>query len=326
MSIFDAHEKQQHPECNLHQEIFRPLEEIGSLGVSVSEVYRSRPIKARRTKDQLKEILQASREIIAEESCEITIRHLFYRLVSQKLLAKDEKEYKKLGTYLMKWRRSGELPWSAFADNTRWYYGNVGYSGIEAALINTRDTYRRNLWATQDAFVEIWCEKDAIASILLDEAISFGVQVFPLRGFTSGSALHNAADSFKTQINAGKTIYVYYFGDYDPSGIEIDKSAVRNLHEDHGVEVNFERIAVTPDHIKSLNLPTRPPKLTDTRTKNFKGESVEIDALRMPILKGMVRQCIVQHIDQAEWDMQLRIEEQEKSLLDMLAREMGEAV
>ena len=98
-----------------------------------NSVYQPRSIKSRRTQDQLKEILQASRKILLEESAQITIRHLFYRLVSLKLLSKEEREYKKLGSYLMKWRRSGEIPWSAFADNTRWYYGCVGYSGIEAA-------------------------------------------------------------------------------------------------------------------------------------------------------------------------------------------------
>jgi hypothetical protein len=280
-----------------------------------SEVYRSRPIKSRRTHEKLTEILQATKEILAEEQNKITIRHLFYCLVSKRLLAKEEREYKKLGSYLMKWRRSGELPWSAFADNTRWYYGDVGYSGLEAALINTRDTYRRNLWSSQDAFVEIWCEKDAIASILLSESQSFGIQVFPLRGFTSGSALHNAADHFKSYQAAGKEVFVYYFGDHDPSGMEIDKSAVRNLRQDHGVAINFERVAVTPSQIEEFNLLTRPPKMTDSRAKNFKGESVEIDALRMPVLREMVRRCIAQHINNREWEAQQRIEAQERELL-----------
>lgn len=279
-------------------------------------VYRSRSIKPRRTKAQLHEILRATQDIIKEESGQVTIRHLFYRLVSLKLLSKEEREYKKLGSYTMKWRRSGDIPWTSFTDNTRWYYGNVGYSGIEAALTNTRDTYRRNLWATQDVFVEIWCEKDAIASILLDEAGSFGVQVFPLRGFSSGSALHNAAYHFKAQQAAGKTVYVYYFGDHDDSGVDIDKSAAKKLWEDHGVEVNFERVAVTPEQITKYDLPTRPPKPTDPRSKNFKGEAVDVDAMPMSVLKNLVRQCIVQHIDSNQWKAQQRIEEQEKGLLD----------
>lgn len=283
-----------------------------------SDVYRSRSIKSRRTNQELDAILQASRRIISEENGKITIRHLFYRLVGERLLEKNEREYKKLGTYLMKWRRSGDVPWSAFADNTRWYYGNTGFSSIEAALKNTRDTYRRNLWASQNAFVEIWTEKDAIASILLEEARTFGVQIFPLRGFISGSALHNAADSFKEQIDAGKDVYVYYFGDHDPSGMEIDKSAVRNLREDHGIDINFERITVTQEDIDRYKLPTRPPKPKDTRTKNFSGESVEIDAMPMDVLRRIVRDCIIRHKDAREWAAQSSIEDQERKLLSQV--------
>ena len=218
----------------------------------------------------------------------------------------------------MKWRRSGEIPWSAFADNTRWYYGSSCFSSMEEALRNTRNTYRRNVWASQNDFVEIWCEKDAIASIILSESDTFGIKVFPLRGFTSGSALHNAADGFKAQVNAGKEVFIYYFGDHDPSGLEIDKSAVKNLWKDHGVKVNFERIAVLPEHIEDYKLPTRPSKLSDSRTKKFKGESVEIDAMPMDVLRKMVRECIIQHIDQQEWAAQLAIEDQERVTLNMI--------
>ena len=184
---------------------------------SINGINGSSSIRFRRTKADLRDILEASKEILEEEHGSITIRHLFYRLVGTGLLEKTEHEYKHLSGYLMKWRRSGEIPWSAFADNTRWYYGRRGSSNMEAALLNTRDSYRRNLWATQPIFVEIWCEKDAIASIILEEAQGFGVQVFPLRGFISGSALYNAANGFKEQIEDGKEVYIYYFGDHDPS-------------------------------------------------------------------------------------------------------------
>jgi hypothetical protein len=44
------------------------------------------------------------------------------------------------------------------------------------ALYNAKISYRRNLWQSQDAFVELWCEKDAIAAILAAEAETFGVR------------------------------------------------------------------------------------------------------------------------------------------------------
>jgi hypothetical protein len=208
-------------------------------------VYQSRSIKRkRRTRQDLQAILNATHAIIAEENDAITIRHLFYRLVALKLIEKTEREYSNLGGYLMKWRRSKEIPWSAFADNTRYYYGTSGYLSIEDALKDTRDSYRRNLWASQDTFIEIWCEKDAIASIITGVSNSFGVRVFPLHGFSSGTALHNAAETFRAAQDAGKEVHIYYFGDYDPSGLDIDRSALKGLSEDHGVHPYFKRIAI----------------------------------------------------------------------------------
>lgn len=292
--------------------------------MAATGVYRPRSVKKRRTRQELNEILQASQRIISGENGRVTIRHLYYRLVSEGLLEKTEREYKNLGDHLMKWRRSGEIPWSAFADNTRWYRGDVGFSNVDAALISTRDAYRRNLWATQRVFVEIWTEKDAIASILVEEANTFGVQVFPLRGFSSGTALYNAADHFKEQQAAGKEVFVYYFGDHDPSGVEIDKSTIKNLKNDHGVEINFERVAVLPEHIDQYNLLTRPSKKSDSRSINFEGESVEIDAMPMAIIREMVSECITAHINLHEWAMQKRIEFQERQLLNQVVFAIGQ--
>jgi hypothetical protein len=294
--------------------------------ITSKTVYRSSSIKRkRRTNQQLSAILEATRAIIAEEQGAITIRHLFYRLVALKLLEKTEREYDKLSGYLMKWRRSKEIPWSAFADNTRYYYGARGYLSMADALRDTCDSYRRNLWASQNAFVEIWCEKDAIASIIASVANSFGVRTFPLHGFSSGTALYNAAETFNAAMDAGKNVHIYYFGDYDPSGLYIDRSALKNLREDHGVDPDFQRVAVTPSEIERYDLPTRPPKKTDSRSKNFQGESVEIDAMPMDALRAMVEQCIVQHIDPDTWYRELEIEKNEKAGLSELIAAYQEA-
>jgi hypothetical protein len=105
--------------------------------------------------------------------------------------------------------------------------------------------------------------------------------------------------------------------------MEIDKSAIRNLQKDHGVSVNFERIAVTQADIDIYNLPTRPAKTTDPRASNFKGESVEIDAMDLSVLREKVRQCIIEHINPEEWAAQKRIEEQEREVLNEVVNALG---
>ena len=66
-------------------------------------------------------LLDSIQTILAGEQDQITIRHLFYRLVGLGVIEKTEQAYKLLCGHLSKWRRSEEIPWNAFADNTRWH-------------------------------------------------------------------------------------------------------------------------------------------------------------------------------------------------------------
>ena len=274
--------------------------------------------RTRRTNDNLQEILTACQSIIKEED-RVSLRHLFYRVVSLGLIEKNETEYQKLSGYSMKWRRNGSIAWNSFVDTARYYHGVETYSGLSDALENSKNCYRRNLWQSQKIYVEIWTEKEAIAAIAQQAAEPFGVPVFPMKGFGSGSALHSIANMIKWQQRLGKKVYVYHLGDHDPSGRCIDESTVRNLRDDHGVVFHFQRIAVNPDQIKLYNLLTRPTKRADTRAKNFEGESVEVDALAPHIIRNLVESSIAQHIDRAAWEREKEIEAMEKETFDRMA-------
>jgi hypothetical protein len=60
------------------------------------------------------------------------------------------------------------------------------------------------------------------------------------------------------------------------------------------------------------NLPTRPTKKSDTRSRGFEGESVELDAMPPDALRDIVRFCITSHIDQNAWAALQRTEELER--------------
>src|SRR5215207_3497686 len=78
--------------------------------------YSASPIKRkRRSKDEVYSLYGAIVEILNEYKLEpITIRHLFYRLVSRGVIEKDEKAYGNLCAYLSKWRKRGYLQFSHF--------------------------------------------------------------------------------------------------------------------------------------------------------------------------------------------------------------------
>ena len=290
----------------------------------MNAAYRTSPVKRnRRSKSQINSLLEAVTTIITGEAEQITIRHLFYRLTGLKHIEKTEKDYKSLCNHLTKWRRSGDVPWDAFADSSRWHLSEQSFDGVSDAMENTVECYRRNLWAEQSAYVEIWAEKDAISGILYREAETFGVKVFPCRGFASLSSLYSAANTFKRAVANGKKVFIYYFGDHDPSGLAIDQALVNSFRDDFGVEVNLTRAAITPEQIVEHNLPTRPMKKGDKRGKDWIGGCVEVDTMPPAVLKGIVRDCITQHIDPYQWHQTKLIEAEEKETLRSYAAAWG---
>jgi hypothetical protein len=155
-------------------------------------------------------------------------------------------------------------------------------------------------------YVEIWCEKDALAGVLVEETEPYDVPLMVARGYSSVSFLHSSA----TQIEAnGKPAYIYHFGDLDPSGVDAARDIETKLRRyAPGAEIHFERPAVTRAQADEWNLPTRPTKQTDTRAKKFQGTSVELDAIPAHQLRDLVRECIERHVDKHQIDM-LRVAE-----------------
>jgi hypothetical protein len=219
-------------------------------------------------------------------------------------------------------RRDEQLPYDWIADNTRWQRKPRTYGSLEDALYATAQWYRRDLWADSEAYVEIWTEKDAIAGVVFEVTGKWDVPLMVSRGFSSISFLHSAAEAIADK---DKPAFLYYFGDRDPSGVHIDRSIERELNVlAPDAEIHFRRIAVTEEQIEELSLPTRPTKKTDSRSKSFTGESVEVDAIPPRTLQRMVEDCIVQHVDQQRLERLKLVERAERETLMRFANVDGD--
>jgi hypothetical protein len=252
----------------------------------------------------------------------MTVRQVFYRLVVLCVVAKTENEYKNtVGRLLVAMRRSGDIPFDWVADNTRWMRKPNTFSSLGDALQLTAQTYRRALWDNQPVYVEVWTEKDALAGVLLEETRPWDVPLMVSRGFSSVSYLYEAAEAIKAE---GKPAYLYYFGDHDPSGVHIDRNIERQLREmAPEAEIHFERVAVRPEQIEAWGLPTRPTKDTDSRSKTFQGESVEVDAIPPARLRELVRGRIERHVDRQALEVLQVAERSEREILTRLYRQAG---
>jgi hypothetical protein len=270
----------------------------------------------RRTNSQMEIALSWVQHFIKEADGDpMTIRHIFYLLAGASIIAKLESAYGLLIKHLSRWRRNGEVAWDAFTDSTRWHIKTPSFGSMEDALANCAATYRRDLWSTQSVYVEVWCEKDAMAQILAKAAEPFGIPVFVARGFASLSSLYSAANTFRAAAAAGKRCVIYHFGDHDPSGLAAGASIVKAFKDDFRVEVEFVRAAVTREQIKKLKLPTRPTKASSHSAKWKGGGSVELDTMPPAEVRKLVESCITQHINKHEWETLKAIEASERETL-----------
>jgi hypothetical protein len=276
--------------------------------------YTIKPKRPRRTKATIGGIRDGIKSIL-EKSNPQTGRQVFYAATVAGLVAKVEKEYQRtIIRLLTEGRERGEIPFEWISDNTRWMRKPSSFTGIEACLEATAKNYRRNLWASMPVYVEVWCEKDALAGVLLEETKPYDVPLMVARGYSSLSFLHNAAMAIKAK---GKPAYIYHFGDLDPSGVDAARDIEAKLRRyAPDAEIHFERPAVTREQVEEWNLPTRPTKTKDPRAKKFgSNTSVELDAIPAEKLRQLVRERIERHVDQEQLKILKVAEESERELL-----------
>ena len=257
---------------------------------------------------------------ILEAEKPMTVRQMFYRLVTLSQIAKTESEYKHTVIRLLgAMRLEGDIPFDWIADNTRWQRKPRSYDSVQAMLKETARLYRRNLWMNQCDYVEIWLEKEALAGVLFNVTALYDVPLMVTRGYASLSFLSGAAEAIAAQ---GKPAYIYYFGDHDPSGHDIMRNVERRLTEfAPDAEIHFQCVAVTSEQIEAMHLPTRPTKQSDSRAKHFRGGSVEVDAIPSQALRDLATASIERHLDERQLAVLETAEASERTWLRKLAKQ-----
>lgn len=298
--------------------------------MSGAQTYRASPIRRpRRSKADMEAIRQELYAILAGDHPQ-TIRGVFYQASVRGVVPKtdDAKGYGTVQRLLAEMRRSGDIPYAWIADSTRWMRKPRTWSSAEEALRRTAETYRRALWDDGDVAVEIWLEKEALAGVLVDVTDRWDVPLMVTRGYPSMSYLHSAAEAIAER---DQWTYIYYFGDRDPSGVDIDRAVMKGIGESlqavAGLEFDdyatFNRVAVTGMQIEAWSLPTRPTKSSDTRSKHFKGDSVELDAIPSRLLRGLAEECIERHVDRRQLGVLQKAEAEERLVLERMAASLN---
>ena len=260
--------------------------------------------------------MNAAGEIIDEfYPDKMTLRQVYYQLVARLVLENKQTAYKRLSAVLVEARETGQVPWDAMEDRTRSILGRPSLNDISDPEVSADMTVRyvetsegilADRWLYQNWYVEVWLEKQALEGVF--EAVTGDLEVvlMPGRGYSSATFLKEAAERMENAQSEGKQLAVLYFGDYDPSGMDIERY-VHEKMEAHGIHLDaFARIALTLKQIQEYELPPVPAKTSDSRRDAFvaiHGDmAVELDALNVRVLKDLIRAGIEEFWDVDAYD------------------------
>jgi hypothetical protein len=264
------------------------------------------------------ELLIQVQKIIDSYDFALTLRQIYYQLVARQIIPNEQRYYKKLSRLCVTGRDEEILPEEGFADRLREVDKLSSWLDLNEFMNTVRRSYRKDKWQNQDRYVEIWTEKDALRSVLTEITYQYDVALMVARGQLSRTEVYRTARRYKAQ--SDKECYLYYCGDFDPSGLSIYDSIKKRIMN-FGVFVNFERIALTQKQIKKYQLPSDPAKQSDPNYNKFlniygSDMVVELDSLPPDVLRKIIEDCILQNIDPGHLARMKREEREEEIRLN----------
>lgn len=157
----------------------------------------------------------------------LTLRQLYYQLVSKDLIPNHDTVYKKIGSIKDDIVYSGMVDWNVFEDRGRVPIIAYYEKSVKDALEYTRDCYRLDRQKDQPTHIEVWTEKDAISGLLRKVTDKLTIRLVVNKGYSSSTAMYGAYNRFCEAIELGKQVKILYFGDHDPSGLDM----IRDIEE-----------------------------------------------------------------------------------------------
>lgn len=259
---------------------------------------------------EVKTEIDKALEYFASEGVKPSLRTLYYRLISVNVLPHSTSAYKTLSRKCVEWRKRGDYNWDFLSDATRIVIGEVDDEiyddgkidrfkadvdeqldeiSLETILNELFDHLKPGFgygrWANQPNIVEVWVEKEALAKTISawlgDKSIIIRVN----RGYSSWTFIYNNIRELSEIIGRHEKVVILYLGDFDPSGLDIDRFLSDAL-EFFGIDpqkIEFSRFALTQDQINRYQLPPIGVNPRDSRAEgyvqNYGNHAWELDAL-----------------------------------------------
>lgn len=260
-------------------------------------------------KEKYQLYLDRIRDLLSDE--QRTVRDVYYALEARGFETELARygydfEYRYVKRAVKKGRRHGYINPELIIDESRRAETTVdpghedAESFVDKHVRGVWSAYEENPWDDQDAYVEVWLEKQSLASVFRPICEDLNVRLEATRGDWSDSKVYEATQRLRNHIRDGDDVVVLYWGDFNPSGFHAPVSVQETMqyyglglsfreedadHDRHyfdvwppGQPVEFEgdgagsllfdRQGINLSHIKRFDLPENPnPSTTDKDRK-----------------------------------------------------------
>jgi hypothetical protein len=236
-----------------------------------------------------------------------TVRDVYYALEARG----NKWEYRYVKRAVKKGRRCGYIDPSQIVDSSRQPVNTVsdGWADprefLDKQIRGIWKQYWENYWKYQDTYVELWLEKQSLATVFQPICREKVVRLEATRGDWSDSKVYEATQRLKRPIMDGKDVTILYFGDFNPSGYHAPVSILdameyygltfhrefpesddpRYYDPEHGLPqqyytdepgdgnagtLNFKRCAINLEHIERFDLPENPVPSSSDKDRTIK--------------------------------------------------------
>ena len=237
-------------------------------------------------------------EDFQSQGYDMTLRQLYYQLVAANVIPNTQRQYQRLSKVMTHARWAGMVPLDCLYDPGREPITPTSWESPQHIMDAVAKQYSTNRWRNGHAYVELWAEKDAVASVLRPVAREWQLTYQSARGFMGLGAMARARARIQHQVQEGKQVVILYCGDHDPSGQEIPRVVQDQLDRlcDFG-DITVRVIALTGSQVDEHDPPPQPAKPTDARYWRYVEEHNmtdvwELDALPPDVLANIAQTAV----------------------------------
>lgn len=270
-------------------------------------------------------ILPRGVEVVNSYDTGVTLRQLFYRLVSEQLIPNDIKVYGRLSHLSSLARQAGWFP--DLIDRNHDIHRPLTFDNPAHAIERAISWYTLDRTRGQEHQVWLGVEKAGLLEQLQSWFGDLGLPIVALGGYASQSYVSEIREAVSWD---GRDAILLFAGDFDASGLDLFRDFVKRTD---CWAMEPERVALTKDQVDEYDLPINPGKVdeegnpTDTRADAFIEEhgeyvQVEVDALDPNDLHDLFQSALDEYWDEDAYNEVLEQEEADKEKLRAMTTEV----